>query len=134
MTQQNKNNPLSTGIPTSGYVVVEQDDQVLPETTGLIPELEALAQERLQLAVSAGAGNVYLNLIYDMNATPENWAAQKFALADALANAGQAPNATLNQVYNTDVANFMAAQYDLLGFFPSDPYALSYSFIAKPNP
>jgi RHS repeat-associated protein len=125
MTQQNQNNPMSTGIPTSGYTVVEQNLGTGVQTTGLIPEMEAMAQERLQLADSTGWGGLYLWYITNFNASPENWAEQNLALSNTMQTAGQSglsPNATLNQAYTTDFANFLQDQANFLGFPANYPY------------
>jgi hypothetical protein len=68
-----QNNPiLSFMIPTNGYVVTLQDFGTGVGTSGLIPDMEALAEERQQLANMAGVGQYYAEYLANFGVSPEN--------------------------------------------------------------
>jgi len=124
-TTREQANPLIADlVPTTGYVVVEQDLGTGVETTGLIPDIEALAQARLQVANMMGYGDVYMGYINRFHASPEDVALQALAFSNTYNTAAQVLGNQFRNVVpyvnmiNKQWTNLNLEQYGFLGFAP----------------
>jgi len=121
---------LAELVPPSGYVVVEQQLGADVVATGLIPDIEALAQEQLQLADMMDAGAYYLNRLTKLGFGPENPIGENFAFWQTMLNIenswqglGYSQDPTLQygaylNAYSTQYQNFLVYQANFLNFMP----------------
>jgi RHS repeat-associated protein len=128
-TRQN-NQALAFLVPTSGYVVVERNLGTGVETSGLIPDMEAMAQERLQLANMVGAGGYYLDYLAKYGFSPENPIGQNYVFWQTMLNVensweglGYSQDPTVQyggylNAYSAQYQNFLVYQANFLNFIP----------------